>query len=64
MSDFEDIDDWLKREAPFTASKWLNGMLDSVQSLEENPHRCAYAIENGSVELELRQLLYGKYRIV
>jgi plasmid stabilization system protein ParE len=37
--------------------------LTEAQALEQFPHRCPLAPESGP-ELEIRQLLYGRYRVL
>jgi len=53
---------WLSERAPAAASRWHDGLLHAIRSLEENPQRCGAAPENESFPGELRQLLYGKRR--
>lgn len=50
------------------ASRWYNGLMTALTSLEEHPRRCSLALENSFFPEELHQLLYGKghdtYRIL
>ena len=39
------------------------GLLQAAQALEQFPHRCPLAPESGAA-LEIRQLLYGRYRVL
>jgi plasmid stabilization system protein ParE len=54
--------------APHAATRWFDGLVDAVLSLEEMPRRCPLAPEAEMLGVEVRQLLYGKragrYRIV
>ncbi len=47
-------------EAPETAARWYNGLLDAIESLSAHPRRCALAPENAAFEYEIRHLLYGR----
>jgi len=50
------------------ATRWYNGLMQAIYSLQEFPHRCPLAPESDVFEEEIRQLLYGKrsdtYRIL
>ena len=47
------------------AERWLSGLIEKIGSLCEHPHRCGYAREHQhGGEDELRQLLYGSYRVI
>jgi toxin ParE1/3/4 len=50
------------------AARWFNGLASALEGLASLPHRCPLAPEAGKLNMELRQLLYGKkphiYRIV
>ncbi len=55
-------------EAPETAARWYNGLLDAIESLSAHPRRCSLAPENSAFEYEIRYLLYGRkgrrYRVL
>jgi plasmid stabilization system protein ParE len=68
-ADADNAFEWLKEKySEAYATKWFNGLVDAVNSLEELPQRCSLATESEELGIELRQLLYGKrsatYRIV
>ncbi len=46
--------------APQTAVRWLNRFENALQSLSDNPARCALAPENDLVAPQIYQLLYGR----
>ncbi|HJT35954.1 MAG TPA: type II toxin-antitoxin system RelE/ParE family toxin [Pirellulales bacterium] len=48
------------QNAPATADRWLNRFEEALATLASNPERCSFAPENGLVESEIRQLLFGK----
>ncbi|QEG36733.1 type II toxin-antitoxin system RelE/ParE family toxin [Bythopirellula goksoeyrii] len=41
------------------AANWYDGLLDALETLEENPHRGELAAENDLFDFELRELCYG-----
>ena len=59
---------WLIPRSPQNAPRWLDGLNQAVQSLQQLPQRCPLAPENDAFDYEVRQLLYGKrpgvYRIL
>jgi plasmid stabilization system protein ParE len=62
--DAEAVYRWIARDAPDTAIDWYNGLLDAFDSLNSLPNRCPLAREAPSLRRDVRQLLYGKYRIL
>ncbi len=46
------------------AARWRQGLYTKVDTLEQMPQRCGFAPENDWCDIELRQLLYGSYRIL
>ena len=50
--------------APQAAARWLAGLVEAINSLEQFPARCPLAPENGHFAEEIRQLLYGTRRDV
>lgn len=55
---------WISRRSPEWAGRWHAGLLEAIESLAEMPGRCPLARERGYFEQEVRQLLYGRGRIV
>jgi len=59
---------WYHNKSPSAAEKWLEKLLQAVETLSQNPERCARAPEDDAFEETIRQLLYGKklgtYRIL
>jgi plasmid stabilization system protein ParE len=64
----EEAYQWLKERSSSAATKWFNGLLDVVESLEMFPTRCGIARESEKAGETIRQMLYGKrphvYRIL
>ena len=59
---------WYYNESPAAASRWLDKLLETIDTLRTDPERCALAPENDAFEEIIRQLLHGKkggtYRIL
>ncbi len=60
---------WLKERSPQGAETWVNGIIQAVESLRENPGSQALALEGQRFGREIYQLLHGKrprgkYRIL
>ncbi len=55
---------WKGERSLEQASRWYNGLMDALSSLEEHPKRCASAPESAVFHEDVRQLLYGKGRDV
>jgi plasmid stabilization system protein ParE len=47
-----------------TAATWYTGFLETLYSLDENPLRFGFARENGSFDIEIREVLYRRHRSV
>jgi plasmid stabilization system protein ParE len=60
----EEAHDWLRAQSPEAASRWIDGLLGTIESLETFPLRCPLAPESADHEEEIRQVLYGRYRIL
>ena len=55
---------WLAKYSPKKAARWHQGIEDAIFTLENNPFRCPLAVENEFFPIEIRQLLYEKYRVL
>jgi plasmid stabilization system protein ParE len=62
-ADLESIYQRIWEDSPTRAAEWRGGLLQAAQALEQFPHRCPVARESGAA-LEIRQLLYGRYRVL
>jgi plasmid stabilization system protein ParE len=59
----QDLDEafvWAARKAPATAARWLDRFQADLQRLDTNPQRCPRARQNRKVDVELREILFGK----
>jgi plasmid stabilization system protein ParE len=64
-ADIESAYLYLRREAsPEVANRWYNALLDSMDTLEEMPHRCPLAPESQFFPEEIRHLLIRPYRVL
>jgi plasmid stabilization system protein ParE len=55
---------WINEGSEGGALRWYEGLMKAFRSLEKNPLRCPPAPESAFFEEEIRQLIYGKYRIL
>lgn len=55
---------WIRQYSPDAAERFREGFKEAIKSLQQNPFRCSIAPENDVFYEEIRQLLYGKYRIL
>jgi plasmid stabilization system protein ParE len=62
--EIEEIEDWIAGDSPETAARWIDGLLAVIDRLERMPSRCPLAPENESHAEEIRQMIYGRYRIL
>ena len=53
----------IRKDSSTRAVEWREGLLKAAQTLERFPRRCPLAPESGA-ELEIRQLVYGTYRVL
>ena len=62
-ADLEEIYLRIREDSPGRAADWRKGLVRAAETLDLFPERCPLAPENGP-ELEIRQLIYGVYRIL
>lgn len=55
---------WISEQSEKAALRWYEGLMRAFRSLEKNPFRCPVAPESAFFEEEIRQLIYGRYRIL
>jgi plasmid stabilization system protein ParE len=60
IQDLDDAFAWAARKAPATAARWLDRFQAALQRLDTNPQRCPRAREHDKVDVELREVLFGK----
>ena len=62
--DIEEAFEYIRVQAPQNAVRWRQGLERRLRALQMAPGRCGFAPENEVAGAEVRQLLYGKYRIL
>ncbi len=55
---------WINEGSEGAALRWYEGLMKAFRSLEQNPLRCPLAPESAFFKEEIRQLIYGKHRIL
>jgi plasmid stabilization system protein ParE len=59
---------WYRDRNPEFADRWFRGLMNTIATLQEKPHRCTLAVEHEIFPEEVRQLLFGKskniYRVL
>jgi plasmid stabilization system protein ParE len=63
-AELAEVYEWIAADSPEQAAIWFNGLVEVSESLSTNPERCPRAPESNEIDREIRQLLYGKYRIL
>ena len=66
--DVENALEWYCDRSVSAANRWFDQLMARIDTLETRPERCSLAAEADEVEVELRELLFGKrpavYRIL
>lgn len=55
---------WFLGRSPSLAGKWQEGFEKAISSLADFPTRCQLAPEADLFSVPVRQLIYGRYRIL
>lgn len=55
---------WMSEHNPAVAAQWFEGLVEAVYSLAAFPNRCPLAPESRVFKQKVRQLLYGRHRIL
>lgn len=63
VEDIEEAYRYIHNESPAGADHWYAGIVEAILSLDRMPKRCALAVENDAFPVEIRERLYGVYRI-
>lgn len=50
---------WAEHRSAEQAERWYDGVVNAIDSLKDNPERCALARENDDVPVTIRELYYG-----
>lgn len=60
VADLQSYYDYTAVRSPIDAGRWLDRFQLALQTLCERPDRCSKARENGKVDAELWEFLWGK----
>lgn len=63
-SDLKNIYQYIREHGPADPRAWKNGLEEKLTGLEQFPEACGFAPENDFTQQEIRQALYGPFRIV
>jgi len=63
-SDIEEAFLYIQQRAPLNATGWRHGLEAKLRVLERMPGSFELAPESQDATIEVRQLLYGRYRIL
>jgi plasmid stabilization system protein ParE len=55
---------WIAEQDPVRADHWFRALYAVLRSLEKFPERCPLAPEGRRFDLEVRQLIFGDYRLL
>lgn len=61
-SDADAVYAWMAKDSASRAAKWYRGLLDAIETLRESALRHGFAPERETLQIDLRQMLYGKRR--
>ncbi len=63
-SNIEEAYDWIAADSEQAASRWIDGLLEQIETLSDMPDRCTVAPESEDHDVVIRQLFYSRYRIL
>lgn len=55
---------YIRSESPRNAAIWRAKLMSAANSLRSSPGRCSLAPENSLTTEEIRQLIFGNYRVL
>lgn len=62
--DIRDAVRWMAQHTPKKSTEWGFDAVKAIRSLSTFPARCPFAPERQTFGLEIRHLIFGKYRIL
>ena len=62
--DMKNAAQWIAQYSPDKATLWYFDATEAIESLENFPTRCPLAPESDKFGVEIRHLIFGKYRIL
>lgn len=63
-SDVQEIFDYIAKDKPSAANKWIEEIEHQISSLEKFPLRCPVIDESQEIGREYRHIVYGDYRTI
>ncbi|MCP5127663.1 MAG: type II toxin-antitoxin system RelE/ParE family toxin [Gammaproteobacteria bacterium] len=55
---------YIAEDSPDNAAHWYFAIHDKIQTLKDSPNRCPLAYENRFYDYEVRNLIFGSYRVL
>ena len=62
--EIEEIYLYIAQDSPANAERWYFAIHDKIQTLKESPNRCPMAFESRFYSYEIRNLIFGSYRVL
>ncbi len=62
--EIEEIYLHIAKDAPDNAARWYFAIHDKIQTLKDSPNRCPLAFESRFYDYEIRNLIFGSYRVI
>jgi len=63
-SDIDGIEEHISADSSARAVAWREMLLGRIESLDRMPRRCRRAVESRKLRREVRQLVFGEYRVL
>ena len=58
----DEVFEWIAEHSPDDVVRWYQGLFEKFDTLQHNPQRCPLAVEDETLQVGVRELLYGKRR--
>lgn len=62
--EIEDIYLYIVEDSLDNAVRWYFALHDKIQTLKDSPNRCPVAFESRFYDDEIRNLIFGRYRVL
>ena len=63
-TDIKGIYPYIRKHGPADPKTWKDGLEQKLSNLEQFPEACSFAPENDYTQQDIRQALYGPFRII
>lgn len=64
QNDLDHIVSYISADSPSNASRWLTRLHKKINAIAFQPESYAFAPENHYSDINIRQMLFGRYRIL